>query len=160
MATKKYLGAVGIAKLKELITAAFVSKSQGSANAGKVLGVDSGGDVAPAAAGVRMTKLWENASPTSNFAAQTITLDLSGYDGVLIRVTGGYGWQVYSEFYLATGADGYMSAPFVWMGYRNVTVTESGVAFDGGQRQSSYGSTSWSDNGGAAIPVTIWGIKE
>lgn len=31
-----------------------------------------------------MTLLWENASPTSDFAAQTIALDLSGYDGVKI----------------------------------------------------------------------------
>ena len=30
--------------------------------------------------GVHIVKLWENASPTSSFSAQTVSLDLSGYD--------------------------------------------------------------------------------
>lgn len=33
---------------------------------------------------VTITKLWENASPTSAFANQTLTLDLSSYDLVII----------------------------------------------------------------------------
>lgn len=34
--------------------------------------------------GISLTKLWENASPTSAFANQTLTLDLSSYDLVII----------------------------------------------------------------------------
>ena len=47
MATKKYLGADGIPKLKELIEENFVGKEQGSENAGKVLGIDVDGNVIP-----------------------------------------------------------------------------------------------------------------
>lgn len=34
--------------------------------------------------GLVFTKLWENTDPESEFAAQTITLDLTGYDGVAV----------------------------------------------------------------------------
>lgn len=51
MATKKYLGADGISKLKALISAAFIGKNQGSENAGKVLGIGSDGIVLPVTGG-------------------------------------------------------------------------------------------------------------
>lgn len=34
--------------------------------------------------GVSMIGLWTNSSPTSAFSAQTIPLDLSDYDGILL----------------------------------------------------------------------------
>lgn len=37
--------------------------------------------------GVKMVKLWENASVTSSFAPQTLQVDLSGFDMVAIAVT-------------------------------------------------------------------------
>lgn len=40
-----------------------------------------------------MELLWENASPTSAFLAQTIAIDLSSYDGVLIIYKGGANWK-------------------------------------------------------------------
>lgn len=35
---------------------------------------------------LRMDLLWENASPTSSFAAQTVSVDLNGYDMVAVQV--------------------------------------------------------------------------
>lgn len=34
--------------------------------------------------GLKLTQLWENASPTSSFAPQTITVDFTGYAYILI----------------------------------------------------------------------------
>ena len=34
---------------------------------------------------VSFSKLWENSSPTSSFAAQTVSLDLTGYDFILVQ---------------------------------------------------------------------------
>ena len=35
--------------------------------------------------GVSISLLWTNSAPTSTFAAQTVTVDLSGYTAVLIK---------------------------------------------------------------------------
>ena len=49
--------------------------------------MDIVGDTTIDLGGLEMVKLWENASPTSEFAAQTINVDLSGYDMVAISVS-------------------------------------------------------------------------
>lgn len=115
---------------------------------------------------IEMHLLWENASPTSSFAAQTVELDLSEYEFVLIGAThrytndiphdgrtsvGGIFRKGYStELMLPWKTDGSSSA----YGYirRSVTVSVDGIAFGGGYYAKTAGD--W-----AAIPVYIYGIK-
>lgn len=108
---------------------------------------------------VSMVKLWENASPNSTFAAQTISLDLSGYDGVM--VTGKFQYN---------GADVRTTTGFVSVGQsghilvtnstnenlrsRRFTVSATGVEFAIGIQMGSG-----SEAAGAAIPTVIYGVK-
>ena len=104
---------------------------------------------------LEMELLWTNASPTSNFAAQNISLDLSGYDEALVY------FRVATDQYgiiSARGAigDGAVTS-FIWgdtggYGHRWTDLTTTQVKFYG----ASYNKAS---NNKYCIPVAIYGIK-
>lgn len=105
--------------------------------------------------------LWNNPSPTTQFAAQTLSLDLSKYEAVIIKCS----WQtnyntdtqkVYQIFNYVPkdGATHYISSLLgtgntVYANRRQVTVTDSGITFTDG----------WSNgtNNVAIIPIEIYG---
>ena len=161
---RKYLTKEGITKLKALISAAFVGKSQGSANAGKVLGIGADGSVVLTNGAIQMTKLWENASPNSNFAAQTVALELSAYDGVLIQIHNPRsGSSVISKAYVNVGSECRITLDSVYFCYRNLSVSSSGITFDNVDKQTrgfGFGPDGWTVDNGTVIPLTIWGVKE
>ena len=98
--------------------------------------------------------LWTNPSPSASFANQTVSVDLSDYDAVLILVKHGtaqsadVSYDMYhGVIYLPVGVTGaYISAPSQ-ANYRSVNVTTSGVQFV---------TTSAA---AASIPCKIWGVK-
>ena len=112
------------------------------------------------------TLLWTNASPTSKFAAQTISLDLSGYDAVEIvsRFTTSnigqtvekceVGSRVFVEkFYNATSTSAHATIM-----HRQIDVSSDGVTFADAKRKVTDENTSTTDNS-LLIPYKIYGIK-
>ena len=104
---------------------------------------------------VRIVKLWENASPSSTFAAQTLSLDLSGYDAVMIF------------FHNASDSTIYLSTGMIPIGYkttlaytttsgaiysRPATASSTGIVFEAGQTGTTSGAK-------YCVPVHIYGIK-
>ena len=118
--------------------------------------------------GSTMTLLWENASPTSTFASQTIALDLSGYDAIMLltrRSTSiydiGFGISVlgYRGFAqnLAVYTD--IGAGVLICG-REFTPSASGIVISGGVYKFSNIALSGANFDDAyAIPYRIYGIK-
>ena len=109
--------------------------------------------------GIDMDLLWENASPTSDFGAQTLSLDLSSYKGFLLkaRAYGDGSKNLMIYFYIdKSSPEWLLSAGFGASGYvvrRYITaISNSGITFDVGK---VYQKT----NNGACIPVQIYGIK-
>lgn len=110
--------------------------------------------------------LWTNASPSSNFAAQTVALALSGYDAVRISffydVGGSYANQTKSFVVLigeilradATGPAGTSS---VSERHRIAQVTTTGIVFDDGSYRYSGAGSSTSNQ--SLVPATIYGIR-
>ena len=99
--------------------------------------------------------LWTNASPTSAFAAQTIALDLSGYDAIILVNRHWTNNSLCRSHYIPIDGNTY-GCPVQnyvggWAG-RTCTATASGVVFDSGV------GTSGNDNNGG-IPLAIYGIK-
>lgn len=105
--------------------------------------------------GLSLTLLWENSSPSSNFGAQTISIDLSGYTLVLIEqdpfgndtldVTIGLvgtGLKLYALANTNTNRNG----------ARNLTITTSGISFTA----CTYNGTT---NNAYCKPLKIYGIK-
>lgn len=115
--------------------------------------------------------LWENPKPTEAFAGQTISLNLSDYDSILVYwninksgdATDGAAKQA---TLLKVGTGTYMNASYgAWsstqyMGFctRNIWANTSGVGFAGGYWHGATNSGGASDN--YAIPLEIYGIKD
>lgn len=107
--------------------------------------------------GVVQKKLWENASLTSDFAAQTIALDLSGYDAVYVetvrstednKISGRTRVQV-------GGLPGYLMGTTNQFALtrREVSATTTGVTFSG------FYSAATSNGTSNELPYRIYGIK-
>lgn len=105
---------------------------------------------------VSITKVWENASPTSAFAAQTLTIDLSQYDSVQI-VYRMLSTQLYEVMYqaikgsvlFANAVSG--SSTNDWS--RVTTINSDSIVFASGEQGSS------SNINTVMIPYKIYGIK-
>lgn len=113
------------------------------------------------------TLLWTNSDPDSGFSAQTIPLDLSGYDEVEIYFkyrnvpaenhdyfqkflvgSGGIAWHTYSKITEGTK----------FVSCRDCTVTSSGVTFSVG-RIGATNATTMTDTPAAMVPLRIYGIN-
>lgn len=123
--------------------------------------------------GIQMVKLWENASPTSSFAAQTVSLDLNDYDMVEISF-----YQATNQPYMHTkrivvgsSSDlGVVTTRFLetsgtstsgsWTTSRQVTTSTTKITFGAGAYEYVYvNSDNHIVNNIYTIPVAIYGIK-
>lgn len=107
-----------------------------------------------------MELLWTNSAPGTAFGAQTISLTLSSYDAVAIIFYPKIDMQYpQSPFIIGRGTTTYCPIPWGYTRVRRVQVTDSGVVFDGGGRQTTYGSVTVTANSDDVIPYRIYGIK-
>lgn len=109
--------------------------------------------------GVTMKLLWENPNPTSSFAAQTVELDLSEYDKVLV-IFKSYNTQeqyisVICKKDINTRCSYLWDASYIYL--RNITPKSSGVTFG----DCYYGKLlqSMATQNTGLIPIEIYGIK-
>lgn len=105
--------------------------------------------------GFQIKLLWENSSPSSNFSAQTIPLDLSSYDGALIIARIATNSDATGAFFGFIGQEPTITikgATSNTIYGRRSIISNSGVEF----LQGYAGATSGSGN---AIPIQIYGIK-
>lgn len=106
--------------------------------------------------GISIKKLWDNASPSSAFTAQTVSLNLSDYDFIDIDVKLANSRYQVQRF--KVGQAGFISSGNEVVTATNVNytrlinVTTSGVSFEGG-----YFNSAQNDN--YVIPEQIYGIK-
>lgn len=105
--------------------------------------------------GIQIVKLWPNASPTSDFSAQTIGMDLTGYDFLLAELTSP---RINYIIMINDVADNYYGFTTASLRYRNIKANSSGVTFGGGYYQSVLGGSSTASNA-MMKPVTIYGFK-
>lgn len=117
-------------------------------------------DYYPYCSGAWADLLWENASPTSDFAAQTISVDLSKYSFVLAEFTraGAYGDTHSVTTVIKKGKQGEMVAiESDVLAYRRVSVSEAGCSFEGGARINPYATKA--NTNGILIPLRLYGIR-
>lgn len=112
----------------------------------------------------KMELIWENDSPTSVFTAQTISIDLSGYDAIMIV---GDGYANSSDHTKTTGASPLYPIGYVgqWVsssnyskvaegGIRVISVDKNGITFS-----EAYSASSFNLNDAYGIPLKIYGMK-
>lgn len=145
------LGAVGITGIVEAIQPAVIPK-----------------EALTALGGASITKIWENASLSSSFANQTIFIDLSDADLVLITYAGRADSANFSR---ATSiicevppVCGYDSSNFLMTGnidgyvcYRYMQVYTDRIVFEAGKYCATYGNAT--ENNEYCRPIRIYKIK-
>lgn len=110
---------------------------------------------------VSKTLLWKNESPGSAFEPQTIPLDLSGYDEVLIeyRLTDA---REYTDINIVpVGNIGILNGAYADVGTfysRKASVTKTGIYFQTADYCNAISSTKGTMDI-VCIPVTIYGIN-
>lgn len=115
--------------------------------------------------GVSWTKLWENASSTSGFAAQTISLDLSEYDSFAILHRLGASVDSNQFDIIKKGMNAYLiqlenaSYASVIMTSRNVKITDTGITFGAGYSKTIYSSSAGGSQATSLIPLAVYGVK-
>lgn len=114
----------------------------------------------------KINLLWENASPTSEFGEQTVSVDLSGYDLIFCTAK--------TDNTAATGL--YLASSFVpnivnnigiifemnidgWEQSRQFKITSNGISFSLGHMVNHADGLQYGDRTDRAIPVAIYGIK-
>lgn len=141
---------------------------------GKTVPINRGGTGATTAAdalaalgGVSIKKLWPNDSPTSVFKPQTIPVNLSGYDKILI-ISNISRWDNIVQSIMTIDTNGQKgkittisnttSDTSIRTNTRDVYVNsdKTGVVFDAAN--SKYNTITQQDNG-FVIPIAIYGIK-
>ena len=106
-----------------------------------------------------MKTLWVNASPTSNFWEQTISLDLSGYEYVLVRyLDSTYGDLDQISIVKVGRKTNLISMESKGFNRRRVSLGGGSVEFGDSSHQSYTGGSNIS-SGSYCIPVEIIGIK-
>lgn len=132
---------------------AAVGSSSDYARADHVHKMPSASDVGAMS---KWTLLWTNASPSSSFAAQTVQLNLSGYDMV-----GVFGYNDVNDggimAFAPVGGSGALFFMYNYRQRRAFAVSSAGVQFGSGYSGALNNSLVVSN--GAAIPYYIYGIK-
>ena len=143
------------------------------------LPISSGGTGATTAAAARAnlglvgvetrTLLWTNASPTSEFANQTLSLSLSEYDAVEIECCYGSSYtnivetgiykKSYTKQYMTCHGDIKTNNTGFYISQRLVTVTASGITFGKGMYKNVSGAVKGAEGNTYCVPLKIYGIK-
>lgn len=105
-----------------------------------------------------MDLLWENPSPTSDFSAQTISLDLSSYKYIILNVRLDYGDIESTNIICLKELPSRINSTRTTLSYRYVTVSDTGVEFRDARYTNTLGGSATVDNK-FAIPYRIYGIK-
>lgn len=120
-------------------------------------------------AGMTSTKVWENASPTSKFMNQTLTLEMGAYDAAIIEfrtIAGGKNakteWIKKGEIQQCTAIVGEENATKYYYALRKAGVTSTGVEFGNATYNDKYNGgeqTFGSTQQQYMIPLAIYGVK-
>ena len=103
--------------------------------------------------GMEMDLLWENASPTSEFEPQTISLDLTDYQCAIVMFLQG---SIIIDRFRTYNFTSAVGRNYI----RGLNMTDNGIDIGGGQIIMTYGdNSSVTTNNGANIPLRIYGIK-
>ena len=119
---------------------------------------------------IEIVKLWENASPTSSFAKQTINLDMTGYDYIDVYVVRNKATDANfqsSAYRLRLPVDTHLifieppNINNVEYYARGITITSSKdkITFTSGMRRALNLSNLSTNTDEVVIPVEIYGIK-
>lgn len=103
--------------------------------------------------------LWTNSAPTSAFAQQTVALDLTDYDAVVIECnTAGSGTGTTAQLGFV-GTTVRLMAEIYQIHRRLATINSDGITFGNNYYLPTYANGSESASNGYLIPTRIYGLR-
>ena len=113
-----------------------------------------------------MELLWENASPNSNFSSQTININLSGYDFLIIEFLTYVKSADYADYHrtvitrvgIKDNVSGFGETGSYFC-FRGFTSNNSGITFETGHYADKYNDDDLEDSNNLYVPQKIYGIK-
>ena len=110
--------------------------------------------------GISITKLWQNASPTSEFAAQTISVGLSSYTHYMIVYQEHATAGLYKNTgFIPVGLKVQLTNFSGCIGCRSMSsATTTALAFNSGEYTASY-NANWTTKNDQCVPYQIYGVK-
>ena len=130
----------------------------GGVKIGSGITVASDGTISANATALTTEMLWTNSAPTSSFAAQTVSLDLSDYDLFVVVCRNSNSGGLYINNLLINNSpvdQKIMSLMGNGSCFRTVTVSDSGMTFGVGK----INTTTETESNTNAIPIRIYGIR-
>ena len=118
------------------------------------------GNINIQASGLTFDTVWTNEAPTSAFSSQTLSLDLSTYNFIIIE----YNLAVTdpniknSEIAMINGSTIRLAGYNPKIVFRNATVTDTGITFTQAEDYTSYGGSP-ANSVNQIIPTAVYGIK-
>lgn len=104
--------------------------------------------------------LWTNPSPTVDFAAQSVSLDLSKYDEVEVQFMC---WTTVQNLTppikVPVNKSGIAFSPLAMNTIRMFTVSTTGISFTAGTQYPTYNLWAQMNDNAPCIPYRIYGIK-
>lgn len=117
-------------------------------------------------AGLSMELLWENASPDSSFSGQTISVDLSGYDFLMIEFLTYVKTADYADYHgiviTRVGTKDNVSGfgeTGSYFCFRGFSSNNSGITFETGRYADKYQDDELASSNNLYVPQKIYGIK-
>lgn len=105
--------------------------------------------------------LWTNSSPTTAFTAKTVSLSLSPYAFVFIKIREATTLAKYSWHIVAVGdSNTFTTYADYFIRARSVSASTSGVTFGSGLYYPRYAEDSPSTGDAQCVPVEIWGLRK
>ena len=131
----------------------------GGVKEGTGISIAADGTISASASSFTADLIWTNSAPTSNFAAQSLSLDTT--DAVLVgiccKITAS-GTDEFWSFVYKDGVEVLLMAPQTAFRDRTVQITNSSITFGSGRYLSSYNSGAQVDNA-QLVPVRIITLK-
>lgn len=129
------------------------------------IGDKPGGAAGGSGGGAKIAKLWTNPAPASTFAAQTVALDLSGYDAIEVVFKASTSsdtsvkWLANKDgmAYNAFNFSNITTSSVMTMERRSITATDAGVAFSANTHKT-LNATTGSTSNTYLIPYEIYGV--
>lgn len=115
--------------------------------------------------GIQMSLLWTNPNPSSSFSAQTVSLDLSRYDAVMVVHRYGTSTSRLNSVIVPVGDTGMcfhagnFSAATGYVMTRAFGTTTTGIDFNTSYRRALNSTSAASSSGDYCYPIYIFGIK-
>ena len=154
------------AALEERVQAADIANNLTTEDVGKVLDARQGKALKDELnTAHRYTLLYTNAAPSSAFAAQTVTLDLSGFQSVAIEyfTRGDQVGDIYRAEVTIGRRTMLQGAMAMWnnlvYGIRFVDATTTNIVFGDGYARSYDTPSIGSVDNQYCVPYRIWGVK-